>query len=339
MAAGPGKRSDFTIYEPQFQSGMWEGITQILDGFNGSSAGALRLLTAEQSGQVVKEAFFKSVGDALVSRRDHTSVSALTPQKLEQAEHVSIKLDRKYAVTQTIDSFRKAGLSDGDMGEFSFQVGQQVAAIKAKEMFNTAVAVARAVIAKGTTTTIYTAPAATGLKYQHLSRGLRLVGDHGPQIAAWVMQGASYADLMIGALADAVGAYDALGGVIVRTGNTATLGRPAVVSDVPALTDDNDSAATTYDVLGLFPGAVTVTLSERDVVLSEMVGGLEQLMFRIQGEYSFTINVRGFKWAGGGGDAINPSASALTTGSNWTAVVTDPIKQGPGIMIVNEAAA
>lgn len=338
MAAGPGKRSDFVIYEPQFQSGMWEGLTQFVQGFNAPSRNALRMVTQSQAGQLVKEAFYKDIGTSLITRKDHTSVAALTPQKLERAEHISVKLDRKFMVENTVDSFIKSGLSSGDMGEFSFAVGQQVGAHKAQLAFNDAVAAVRAVIAKGTTTTIYTAPTGTGLKHQHLARGLRLAGDQASQIVSWVMHSHSHTDLMIGALADAVAAYDSLNGVIVNQGSVPTLNRPAVVSDVAALTDDNDSAETTYDILGLFQNALTVNFSEDDVVVAEIVTGKEQLMFRVQGEFAYTLGIRGFKWAGAGGDAVNPSASALTTGSNWTAVVTDPVKNGPGIMIVTEGA-
>jgi hypothetical protein len=53
----------------------------------------------------------------------------------------------------------------------------------------------------------------------------------------------------------------------------------------------------------------------------DLVSGLDNLVYRFQGEFAYNMGVKGFKWDTGNGGA-NPDATALGTGSNWDAAST-----------------
>ena len=121
---------------------------------------------------------------------------------------------------------------------------------------------------------------------------------------------------------------------VIYGGTPATLNRPVIISDVPALTDANGSATDTYNTLGLVADGVVISESEQSDIISEIVTGLENLVFRIQGEYAFNVKCKGFKWDVTNGGA-NPTDTALGTTTNWDKAATDN-KDLAGVRIVTQ---
>ncbi len=113
--------------------------------------------------------------------------------------------------------------------------------------------------------------------------------------------------------------------MVVYGGTPGTLGRPVVVVDAPALYTAATSASgsyATYHTLGLVANGAVVTESEQEEVVSEVVTGLENLVFRVQGEYAFNLECKGFAWDVTNGGA-NPTNAAIGTSSNWDKAATD----------------
>lgn len=319
--------TDFKLHDAQFQAGMWEGITQFVNAFNGASANTIRLVTQGLQGQYAKESFFQNISDA-ISRRDVTSVSDATAKKLTQEETISVKVNRKIGpVELTLDSIRKIAK---DQQEISFILGQMIGELKAKDMLNTGVLSVEAAL-QGQTDLVFdaTGQSTKTLTTAYLVSGMAKMGDMSERVKAWVMHSKPYFDLVneqIGA--KIVNVADR----VIYGGTPATLNRPVIIADIPALHDANGSATDTYNVLGLVSDGVVLTESEPTDMVDEIVSGKENLIFRMQGEYAYNIGCKGFKWDTQNGGA-NPTDGALGTTTNWDKVMAS-VKDLAGVRIV-----
>jgi len=308
-----GTASDFKIYEEEFQTGLTETLVQESNIFNAASNGAIRLITNEEVGNYRKEAFFKAIS-SLVSRRDTTSVASVTDTALTQDEAVAVKLMRRIGpVANTLDSLRKIA---SDQSEFSYLLGQQIGKAVAVDYANAAIMAGNAAIS-GQAALNYDYSATDTPTHGALVSTLAKFGDAAQRIVAWVMHSKSYFDLVGQSISDKI---TNVADVTIYEGTAATLGRPAIVTDATSLI--TAGTPDTYHILGLVDSAITITETEGREIVSEVVTGLENLVFRVQGEHAFTVGIKGFAWDVTNGGA-NPSDAALATATNWDKVATD----------------
>ncbi|WP_448506610.1 major capsid protein [Immundisolibacter sp.] len=310
-----GTKSDFKIYDDQFFGGMSEVIEQNSNAFNAASNGAIVLQPERLIGDFEKESFIKSIS-GLVSRRNIASVSAAADLAVVQGENVAVKINRKIGpVAQTLDAFRKIGMSV-DAQTLSFMLGEQVGKAVMTDYINTAVLGARAAL-NATTAVLHDYSATGTITHGQMVVGMSKLGDASSRIAAFVMHSKPYHDLMGQAIADKV--YEVAGAAIYG-GTVATFGRPVVVLDAPALM--TSGTPNKYDTLGLVPEAVTVRESEERTIENQIITGLENLVVRMQGEYAFSLGVKGYTWDVTNG-GVNPDDTALALGTNWDQTATD----------------
>jgi uncharacterized protein (DUF1810 family) len=322
-----GKASDFVLYDEQYQAGVWEGLNQNANVFNQASAGTIRLVTGDTKGHYERSTFFKNIAN-LVTRRDITATTAVTDLAMTQGESVGVKVARKIGpAAQTLDALRKIGSDDR---EASFVIGQLAGQEKAKEMTNTAIASVDAAIRNiGAAVLSDNSAATTGITHANLNAGLALFGDAAANIRALVFHSKAYFDLMKNAIADKV--FE-VAGFTIYNGSVATMGRPAIVVDAPALLVAG--TPNTYATLGLVEGAVECKDSEADIMVAQMVTGLENLVVRFQGEYAYNLKVKGMAWDVANGGS-NPSNAALATATNWDRVAFDN-KLTAGVRILTQ---
>jgi hypothetical protein len=312
-----GTKSDFKIYHAEFHSGVFEGVAQALEAFNGVSNGAIRMVSNRLRGDYDKESFFKLLTSA-INRRDITSTSDVTSGKLEQGEIIGVKVNRRFGpIENTIDSLRKVSKDDA---EFSFVLGQQFGALKAQDMLNTGILAVEAAIEGQSTNLNYDA---TGLSVKtlvtaNLHNAMALMGDAFAQLRTWVMHSKPYFDLVGAQVADKM---ETVAGVVIYGASPATFGRPVIVTDAPALWDANGSATDTYNVLGLVEDAVVVTESEEQEMEAQKVLGKQNITIMMQGEYAFNVKCKGLKWNTSAG-GVNPTDAALATTTNWVKEAT-----------------
>lgn len=313
-----GKHTDFKIYEPEFYGGMYEAISQNVNGFNGASQGAIQLIAQAQKGHFEKDSFFKTIAN-LITRRDIDAVTGVTDLAMPQEENIAVKVNRKIGpLAHTLDSWRKLGT---DAREMSFVFGKAVGDEQTKDYINTAIlSVEAAIGAVAALNVDKTAASPTTLTHSYLVDGLATFGDASNNIVAWVMHSKTYFDLVKQAISDKV--FEVAGATIYGA-SPGTFNRPVVVIDAPALNNDVTSLSTDndYSVLGLVNGAVQIKETEGREIVSEVVTGLENLVMRVQGEYAFNVRVKGCKWDVTNGGK-NPTDAALGTGSNWDKNVT-----------------
>jgi len=289
-----GTKSDFQIYHEEFFGGFNEVVQQNSNVFNAASANAMRLVPRMLKGDYEKESFFKSI-ETLVSRRDPTSTSDATSQKLEQGELVGVKLNRKIGpAEQTMDSFKKIQV---DPMEFSFILGQQAGEEALRDYVNTgALSVSTAIQAMSPTMIVdKTGESDPNLSAQYLINAMAKMGDRAQRIRAWVMHSKPWFDLMEGQVSDKV---TNISDVVIYGGSPGTLGRPVIVTDSPYLvnyqTVTDSPAGDNYIVLGLTENAVVMNQSEEESILSDTVLGKENIIMQYQGEYAYNIRIKGF---------------------------------------------
>jgi len=323
MAAGT--KSDFKIYHEEYYGGMYEALAQNVNGFNAASNGGLRLVQKELLGDYEKESFNDQIAD-FITRRDITSVAAVTDKKMTQDEMVSVKLNRKIGpVMQTNDAWRKIGKDEKEM---SFVLGKMIATQKAHDFLESSVRAVEAALS-GQTAICYDA-GAYDLTVTHLASGLEKLGDMSQRVVCWVMHSYSYYSLVKTAISAKI--FEEAGRVVYGA-TPGTLNKPVLVTDCDALRIGADSDYTTYHVLGLVAGGVVATESEDEDIVLEPVTGLENLGHRLQGEYAYNIGVKGFTWDVTNG-GVNPTDNALGLASNWDKVYTD-IKNCAGIRVTH----
>lgn len=318
-----GKASDFKVYQEYFQTGVVETLTQNSNAFNAASRGAIRLSTASLRGDYAYRAFFESIS-GLASRRDTTSVSAATDLAITQDDFISVKMSRKIGpVAQTVDAFKKA-MAGRSAEEMNILLGEQTAKAMQVEMLNSALSAGSAALA-AQSDVLYTVAASGTMTTSGLVSGLSKFGDAADRIACWVMHSKVYYDLVaqqISANIDGVSNFN------VATGTPVTLNRPVLITDSASLITGSPS---NYYTLGLTADALQIENSEEETMVVDLVSGLENLVYRFQGEYAYNLGVKGFKWDTANGGA-NPAAAAIATGSNWD-VASTSYKDFGGIII------
>lgn len=321
--------TDMKFQDPFFYSGYSDVIQQAVDKFNGGSNGTITLTTNRKQGDYDYASFFANAG-GLVSRQDQTSTSAATAIKLTQDENVGVKLNRKIGpVEWTRSAFLKAGLSEDAI---RVAAGEQAARDVLADMLNNAIRAGRAALDNVAGST-YTIASDGTMTTTGLNSGLALMGDQASRVSAFVMHSKVYFDL-VGYQIDPTNNGDIVANSAVVGGMPASLNRPIIVTDSDALVVESGtgtSAVTDYYTLGLTGAALNVEDTEEEFVTLDLVTGLEQIVIRMQGEFAYNMNVKGFAWdvANGG---KNPLDAAVGTGTNWDATYAD-VKSRAGVVI------
>jgi hypothetical protein len=325
-----GTKSDFTIYEDEYYSGAYETLTQKAEVFNGASRNAVQLIPRGHKGDYTKSAFFKNIS-SMIARRDITSVSAADDLKLETGENIGVKLNRRIGpIGQTIDAWKKIG---EDPRQMSFILGGMAMQNQMVNYVNAAMKSVEAAIEGNAAYNVNgTDDVTKTLTTDKLIEALALMGDAGQRVVAWVMHSKPFYDLM-NANASSSTPIDGIATDIIRVGEASsfTLGRPVIITDDASLTDANGSATDTYNVLGLVESAVSVQPSEDEEVFFDRISGLDNLIYRYQAEFAYTVNVKGFQWDTSAG-GVNPTDAALATTTNWDQVASDD-KDTAGVRI------
>lgn len=322
-----GTLQDMKVYDPRIRGGFVERLLHNFRLFNSGSRGGIRLVTNRKPGQFEYESLFKNVA-GLVRRRDPASTATVADKKLSQSEIAKVKIDRGIGpVAITLDSLRKAGYG-GAENTLKFTAGVMAADAATDDMLQTAIRGMRAaVINEGAGH--YTIPASGTMTTSGLVNGLAKFGDAASSIIAWVMHSKVFYDLVQQQIAANI---DGISNFNVQTAQPVTLNRPVIVTDSEGLlVRDGTQAITDYLTLGLTPGSVELEETENEQIFFDLITGLDNLVYRMQGEYAFNVGVKGFTWDVTNGGA-NPTDTAILTGTNWDKVIDD-VKGRAGVVI------
>ena len=303
------------IYPELVRSGMVETLQQNTDAFNAAVNNVIRQVTRSRLGDYNQESFFGIVSN-LVTRRlvDNSPQNpAVTPSEMPKDEFIGIKLNRKIGpVDQTLDSFRKLGMTP-DFEVISFTLGEQVAKAMQVDWLDSALTALVAAHLAQTPLSFIPSPVTSTVTTDDLVRGLAQFGDAASRISMWVMHSKVYYDLVreqIQANITNVSDFN------IATASPVTLNRPVLVTDSAALVNGS-----TYYTMGLVENACVLEESEDSLLHTDVITGQENIVVRMQGEYAYNVNLKGYRWDVTNG-GVNPDATALGTGTNWDQAAT-----------------
>lgn len=315
----------FVIYEDQFYSGMLEVEMQQSDLFNAGTNNTMRVIPREHIGDFSKEAFFTETAD-VVTRRDITSNSAGSATELDSDELIGVKLFRRFQYDKKLTDIKRIGYNEQ---EYSFLVGQQIAKSRMVEMLNTGLLGLSTCLGKSTNNySDITGDSPATLNYDAIPTLLAKFGDNSSNLRQIVGHSKPIHDL----LGDSFNTEtDNVAGFAINTGGIPTLNRGLAMTDSGSLieADGVSSGVNSYRTMFLSENALVLEQSEEETLWSGLVDGLENLVVRIQGEFAYTIKVKGFQYSSA---TANPNAATLGTAGNWGQVAAST-KSTAGVFI------
>lgn len=316
----------FVIYEDEFYSGMFEVVQQNSAIFNQASSGTMNIVPREHIGDFSKAAFFTEE-DNVVTRRDITVNTDGTATELDSDEVIGMKLYRRFQWEKKLTDIQRIGWTPQ---EYSFVVGQQTAEYKMREMLNTSLLGLVTCLGKSTDNTLdITGESPNTLNYDSMPTLFQKFGDRASRLRHFVGHSKPLHDLMGDSFSTQT---DNVAGFALNTGQFPLLGRSLAITDSSDLvtTDGVSTGVDSYKTVALQEGAIVIEESEPEEVVQEVVTGKENLIVRTQGEFGYTLKIKGFKYSDTG---ANPNDSALGTAGNWTQVATDT-KNTAGVYIL-----
>lgn len=317
-----GDYTNFEIYDDEFYGSLNETLVQNTEVFNAASQNAIVLEPDPTVGNFRREAFYESIGQGLIERRDKGSTADKTPDSLSSDDMTSPELARGYFVANTLDSLRTIG---ADPGEFSLAIGEQVAKAMQVDYLNTLLLCGVTCLnASGSAVLDNSGSTVTNAM---LVNTLRQFGDASSRIVAWIMHSKVFFDLMEEQTTNMI---DRVAGATIYEGTVGTVGLPALVSDSEALV--NTGTPDTYNTLALTPNALAALQDGQPTESDGINRGNENLEFEVQGEHDFTVDVKGFDYTS---STANPDDAALGTQANWASVM-DSVKDTAGAMLITD---
>jgi hypothetical protein len=314
--------TDFKIYNDEYFAGLYETSPQSAEVFNEKSGGAFQIIpSSAEPGDYEKASFFKDIA-GLIARRDDTSIAAATAVKPTMDEAIAVKVKRRVGpIEYSLDALSNAGVTPES---YSFFLGQQVAKQRQLEMLSLGIRACVAALVNVGATVLSDVSATDRLTTVGLIDGRGLFGDAWSRFVAWVIHSKPSFDLVKDQIAASL---DTFSGMILGKGTPSTLGLPYVMTDEAQL-----KASSLYYTLGLVPGAIMVKEGQNEVApFGTIITGLDSLVLRVQGEYEYSMAIKGFKYDITNGGR-NPADATVGTGTNWDQVATS-IKDLAGIAI------
>ncbi|WP_392562496.1 major capsid protein [Orbus sturtevantii] len=306
------------IFQQQVSTAATELVAQSVQEFNAASGGALVLGGGDHIGDYVEQTSWQLLG-GLAQRRNAYGGGTLVPQELGQLLDRMIKVDGRIGpISVTPTMMKRLGK---DVAEAAAVVAAQSAEAMMQDYLNTTGAALKAAIsANNEAVTDLSTAAGVSPSLRGLNKGARPFGDAHSRLVTWLMDGATYNDFIDETLTNANRLFQIGNISIMQDG----MGRRFVVSDIPALSDGDKQ-----NVLGLTVGAAAVATSPL-IMKAQDVLGQENVKALMQGEYDFTLGVRGYQWAK---DSIkSPTNAQISDSANWGKIATS-IKDTAGVLV------
>ena len=306
------------VFNLSVNTARTETVAQQVDKFNGASNNTLVLTTGSNQGDFSSEAYYAELA-GLVKRRDQYDESAVAAIDMAQLVANTVKIGAGTPPVN-IDPHWWTWMNKNPV-EAGTVLGIQLAKASVQDMLSVAASSLSAAIQNVGATVTNTTGAVASLVGLDATAGL--FGDAQQNISAWIMHSGVFNQLSQAGLTNTERLFT-YGTVNIMQDAT---GRPFIVSDIPAL------KTTTYQTLGLVPGAATVEQNGDYFANIETTNGYENIKRTQQAEWSYNLSMKGYKWDETNGGA-SPSDAALATGTNWDQVATD-IKNTAGVAMVS----
>ena len=317
--------SQMQVFNEYIMPATIETLAQMIDKFNGASAGGIRLTNAGFDGDFLQESFFAAVHSAQRRVDRYASQASATATDLTQLKKSGVKVGGGFGPIRYEPSqltwLQKPTTEGVEVASRNF------AEALLRDQLNTAIAALVAAISNQATAT-NDVSASAAVTYSAMNKANAKFGDYSSAIVANVMSGSVFHRLISQNLANTPTLFTAGNVTVVDI-----LGRPVIVTDAPALyatgTPNKDR------VLGLADGAAIV-YDGGDVISNiQTNNGQTRIETTMQVDYSFGVALKGYTWDETNGGK-SPTDAELATGTNWDKIATD-IKQTAGVITIGSA--
>ncbi len=317
------------IFNSQVRLAATELVAQELQVFNQASNMTMVMGAALVIGDYIEEASWQLIS-GLQSRRNAYGTGSVASVELNQILDRKVKVDGRINPIKITPTLMKR-INAGD-AEIAAVIASQAAEAMLKDYVDTSLA-ALVAATKGQATLVKDASGAAGspvnVTDRLLNRTTGLYGDRARQVACFAMHSTQFIEYIDSKLENTERLYE-LGSVQVYS----ALGRTIVVTDSPSLVDTT-GGADLYHVLALTPAAVAVVTGGYDQV-GEVKTGEENILRQIQGEYDFTLSLKGYRFKLS--EAKSPTDAQLSTTSNWTFYNSSTKDAAAALLTVGEKA-
>lgn len=299
-----------------------EMIMQNTEAFEAGTNGAIRVATENIMGDLQETSMLQEIS-SLIGRRDISADTDATIKGIDSRDENNIKMYWGTGLIQfkAVDATRYGS----DSMAFSVAIGEQIGKGIITYLLNNSIRAVRASIestglvgAGGLVTGDGTADVTPTL----LNSSLIPMGDNSGKVVCWIMKYVSYNQLVGDALAS--GGADVAFGALYQ-GTTGTLGKPVYITDSVGL-----DMTVGVGILGLTVEAIIATETATRQFLSGYEKGKENIVYEIQGEGEFMLNVKGFSWKSASG--LNPTEANVGTAANWELKASDK-KSSAGVLL------
>jgi len=303
--------TNMKVFNAQLQTATIETLAQMVDKFNGASAGAIILTAQGFEGDYRFENFFASLHAARrrVDRYATNATQAAT--NLAQLQEIGVKVAGGFGPIQ----WEPAQLAWVQMNPAAAieSISRNLAEAIMQDQLNTGIAAGVAAIeALGSANVFDTG---TGpITYNDINSAHAKFGDSSSLLVADIMDGATYHALIGNNLTNTPQLFQASNVTVVEI-----LGKRVVVTDAPALRETGTGAD--QKVLSLAAGGVTIYDGSSLITNIETTNGRERIVTTMQADYDFGVALKGFQWDTANGGK-SPTDAELATGSNWDKVAT-----------------
>ncbi|MEM1189937.1 MAG: major capsid protein [Pseudomonadota bacterium] len=313
--------TNMQVFNQYIMPAVIETLAQMVEKFNAASNGAIRLTTEGFTGDFYQESFFASLHTAQRRVDRYASNDAVAATDLSQLKKSSVKVAGGFGPIR----FEPSQLTwlQKPTAEGVEVISRNMAEAMFQDMLNTAIAsLVAAIEAQGAATVVDGGTAA--LSHNLINSSHALFGDSSSAIAAQIMDGISYHNLIDVALTNGNRLFVA-GNVLVVD----ILNRPVVVTDAPALRAGGDQK-----VVSAVQDAAIVHDAGDLITNVETTNGNQRIETTMQTDYTFGLGLKGYTW-----DEVNggksPTDAELALGSNWDKVATS-IKHTAGVLAITD---
>lgn len=321
-------QSQMVVFNQYFMPAIIETLGQDIAKFNAASGGTIVLSPAGFDGDFFQESFWKGIHTAQRRVDRYGAQADVAATDLQQGSIASVKI---------AGGFGPIRFEPGQMTWLSKPTAEGIevasrnfAEALLQDQINTAIAALVAAIANNAP--MVNDVSATGpLTYRALNGAHARFGDRSADIVANIMTGAAYHALIDQNLANGQQLFQAGGVTVVDI-----LNKRMVITDAPAL-----SVAAVAEVpaksrvLGLVPGAATVSDAGDVITNIETTNGKTRIETTMQSDYTFGLGLKGYTWDVTNGGK-SPTDAEIATGGNWDKVAADN-KHTAGVLAVGQA--
>lgn len=303
--------ANMQVYDTEIYTTTIELLGQKLEAFNAASGGAIVLNTNAWQGNYTKNAFFQSLAGAQrrVNRDDANSAQAGTA--LAQGEFGGVKVAGGFGPI-TFEPSQMSWLLRSP-SEAIMVISEGFADALLADQLNTAVGAAVAAV-ENIAALVNDVSATDGMSQVALNKGHYKFGDMSGMLVCDIMHSSGSESLTTKALENGERLFVSSNVTVISI-----LGKIIVVSDIPALYVAGTPNKT--KVLSVTAGGVIVDNASDIITNMETSNGQKRIETTWQADYSFGLQLKGYKWDEANGGS-SPDDAALFTGTNWDKAVS-----------------